>query len=121
MKSEWRIVLSMLGMVLLGTSTTLLADSNCKADGTNCYGNVAAYGNVKIADDSVQSWGPWNEFAQPAAGPAPVNSPLMSALPSGPILFSDSSDFVPTFEVPVEVIPSEPSDPTYDRCLDCAY
>lgn len=34
---------------------------------------VKSYANVTIAEDSVSSWGPWNEFAEPAAGPvAPV-------------------------------------------------
>jgi hypothetical protein len=32
------------------------------------WDNTKSYGNVSIGRDSVQQWGPWEDFVQPAAG-----------------------------------------------------
>ncbi|MCP4234840.1 MAG: hypothetical protein GY770_14875 [Aestuariibacter sp.] len=86
-------------------SNVVFAESGCtgQADPTACYSKVMAYGDVSVAEDSVNSWGVWKEFAQPAAGPTPMVSLLVPAIPSGPVTFNDSSDFVPQIEVPVLV------------------
>jgi hypothetical protein len=40
---------------------------------------VKAYGDVSIAQDSVAHWGPWEEFAPPAAPPEAVGYPPLAA------------------------------------------
>lgn len=46
----------------------------------NEWGNVNSYGKVAVAQDSVDQWGPWEDFVQPAAGaPSPVSLPGMSS------------------------------------------
>lgn len=43
------------------------------------WNNVKSYGKVVVAQDSVNQWGPWEDFVEPAAGaPAPVAMPGMS-------------------------------------------
>lgn len=39
------------------------------------WSNVTSYGNVPLAQDSSEAWGPWSEFIAPAAG-GPVVNPL---------------------------------------------
>lgn len=40
------------------------------------WNNVKSYGNVLLSDDSVDNWGPWSDFVEPAAGaPSPVQMP----------------------------------------------
>lgn len=40
--------------------------------------SVKLYGNVTIAQDSVNNWGPWEQFEAPAAGPAALTPPAFS-------------------------------------------
>lgn len=43
------------------------------------WSNVHSYGKVVVAQDSVNQWGPWEDFVEPAAGaPSPVAMPGMS-------------------------------------------
>jgi len=40
------------------------------------WNHVKSYGNVLLTDDSVENWGPWSDFVEPAAGaPSPVQMP----------------------------------------------
>lgn len=40
------------------------------------WNHVKSYGNVLLTDDSVDNWGPWSDFVEPAAGaPSPVQMP----------------------------------------------
>lgn len=40
--------------------------------------SVKLYGNVTIAQDSVNNWGPWEQFEAPAAGPEALSLPKFS-------------------------------------------
>lgn len=40
--------------------------------------SVKLYGNVTIAQDSVNNWGPWEQFEAPAAGPVALTPPAFS-------------------------------------------
>ncbi|RZI83810.1 MAG: hypothetical protein EOP38_11395 [Rubrivivax sp.] len=40
---------------------------------------VKLYGDVSIAQDSVNNWGPWEQFEPPAAAPAAVTLPRVTA------------------------------------------
>lgn len=43
------------------------------------WSNVHSYGKVVVAQDSVNQWGPWEDFVEPAAGvPSPIAMPGMS-------------------------------------------
>ncbi len=45
------------------------------------WNEVISYGNVSLAEDSAQQWGPWSEFVQPAAGgPSVVFLPQVAEL-----------------------------------------
>lgn len=47
----------------------------------NQWNEVVSYGNVSLAEDSAQQWGPWSEFVQPAAGgPSVVFLPQVAEL-----------------------------------------
>jgi len=40
------------------------------------WNHVKSYGNVLLTEDSVDNWGPWSDFVEPAAGaPSPVQMP----------------------------------------------
>ncbi|MBA4111692.1 MAG: hypothetical protein C0487_19090 [Leptothrix sp. (in: Bacteria)] len=59
---------------------TLVVQSQAQAAPTNAELNsVKLYGNVTIAQDSVNGWGPWTEFEPPAAG-----NPPLAQLPTTP-------------------------------------
>lgn len=61
----------------------LMAQSQTQAAPTNAELNsVKLYGNVTIAQDSVNGWGPWTEFEPPAAG-----NPPLAQLPTNPDLY----------------------------------
>lgn len=52
---------------------TLVVQSQAQAAPTNAELNsVKLYGDVTIAQDSVNGWGPWTEFEPPAAGNPPL-------------------------------------------------
>lgn len=66
--------------------------------------SVKAYANVPIAEDTVNSWGPWTEFESPAAGPT---APLLQA----------RQFQAPDFRV-TPVVPDPPVEPPVEPPID---
>jgi len=66
MKLAHRAPISAAIAAFLGLAAT---GSSLATPSTEDLQKVRLYGNVTIAEDSVQSWGPWTEFEEPAAGP----------------------------------------------------
>ena len=54
---------------------TLLGSSLAQAAGFNeeDWKKTRSYGNVTVAEDSVDQWGPWSAFVEPAAGGPTIN------------------------------------------------
>jgi len=59
---------------------TLLAHGHAAAatPSSEELASVKLYGNVTIAQDSVNNWGPWEQFEAPAAGPVALTPPSFS-------------------------------------------
>ncbi len=65
MKTKHTVIAACIATLFLG-GTVFAKDSwNYHEDQWN---NVKSYGKVAIAQDSVEQWGPWEDFAEPAAG-----------------------------------------------------
>lgn len=60
------------------------------------WGQTRSYGQVFVSDDSVDSWGPWGDFVEPAAGGPIINA--ISMLGAGS---SDSYRNIPALLNPV--------------------
>jgi hypothetical protein len=71
----------------LAVASTLLMQGHALAVASNAELNsIKLYGDVTIAQDSPEQWGPWTQFEAPAAGPGPLvlqkfNPELFRTLP----------------------------------------
>jgi hypothetical protein len=75
MKYPQRALPSTLKALSLAVAT-LLAHSHAVAAPTpEQLDSVKLYGDVTIAQDSVNNWGPWEQFEAPAAGPVALTLP----------------------------------------------
>ncbi len=64
--------------VIAASVAALLVSGNAFAKELheNMWGQVKSYGDVSLHEDSVDNWGPWAGFVEPAAGaPSPVQMP----------------------------------------------
>lgn len=77
------------------------------------WSRIKLYGDVTIAQDSVDQWGPWQEFEPPAAGPVPVTLALQQSA-------RDPYRPLPTAEGPTVTPPLPPEPPVVVTDLLCA-
>lgn len=66
MKTRMTMIAAAVAMMFMGTHGVLAAQQMHEDE----WDKVNLYGSTSIAQDSMDDWGPWKEFIQPAAGPA---------------------------------------------------
>lgn len=78
MKTRISVIALLLSMSMAGTSVCAKDKWDYSKEGWN---STASYGDVTIAQDSVEQWGPWAQYVEPAAG-APAGTQFVGA-PAG--------------------------------------
>ncbi|UCV10502.1 transferrin-binding protein-like solute binding protein [Dechloromonas denitrificans] len=86
--------------IIAASIIAILASGSVIAKGNDLnedkWGQTRSYGQVFVSDDSVDSWGPWGDFVEPAAGGPIINA--ISMLGAGS---SDSYRNIPALLNPV--------------------
>ena len=87
-----KIVVAAISLTLISIQAEAAKTSN-----KDKYKDVVVYGNITLEQDSMNEWGPWEQFIQPAAG-VPVPPPVAAILP----------DPIPEIRKPEPPEPPEP-------------
>jgi hypothetical protein len=109
MKTQKTVIATSIALMLLGVSAASASPKPGEYH-EDKWNEVTSYGSTSIANDSVSEWGPWSEFAPPAAGAPSVgfvhfdSGELPRPLPQGhtlpPVVPSPPPDVPPPPVVP---------------------